>query len=327
MKHIFFSWFFISMCLMNVSVNAAQKCCKDSMKNDPDCNTICQETSCGEGYKVFDRDPKVCACVCTEESQTNANCQGNYVFDQDKCDCVCGGEQSCDEGLTWDSDKCECICSEQSCETNKKWDQESCKCVCDTEVSCGANKTQNKETCACECTNKNPQCAGGQEWDEENCACKCPEGQELVTVAAGSAAWGGGGEFGGICCPTGQTVVFRTGGDPSTARCCDGNATSSGSAGGQHGAGCACPKQRLKTSMLQDWWYSYIDIDSDMCCPDGSTVVETDGGSKICCKGSRKFEGGSAGRNSNGTLDATCCKKAGGSIRGNKCCKCSGSSC
>ena len=149
------------------------------------------------------------------------------------------------------------MCSIQECETDFIFDLEKCACVCDTE-----SKT----------------CEAPKVLDEALCECECLVGQEWVNVAVGNIVLGCGGSFSGMCCPEGQSVVFDTPNDASTAYCCDGEAV--GSPGS--GAGCQCPSNRLKLGALGQLWYAYVSTRSSYCCPAGT--IATESGSEWTCE-------------------------------------------
>lgn len=284
---------FFTLCLFSISAYAADICCKDE-NTAPECKK-CQETSCEPNY-IFNRDPKVCKCECSED-------------------------QSCEGNKTWDSSACECKCTETTCKSGKTFDKEACECKC-TETNCGEGKTLDENTCECKCSVSS--CTRGMIQNKDTCKCECPEGQ--VEVSSGyccpsdQVAEG----IGGIktCCqgtkPGGQSTpqcCTKMGGkwlygDTGDARCCPEGESAHGKKG--------CCKDCCDGAFGVEGGISTNRVNPNCCEALGGTAYDTTflfaGG--ICCKGSKDIANG-------GATNATCCEKAGGAMNSQQqCCKC-----
>ncbi len=230
-------------------------CCYGNQSDDEKCCTQGPEstgTRCS-GYAEFNYDIMVCACKCDLNNSAVKEEQARIETDNSK-------EETGAEKANWKFEKNDDIC-DRSCAGQKAcihekytWNQKNCRCECDTNTKCPQN---------------------GSVLDKESCECKCPDGYELQTQAWGSAVFGGGGTIsnGGICCPKGQLAYFPDINN-KVAKCCSGNlGTGINSGGNWANSGCSCPEERRKTNLIQEWWYPYISVDSDMCCPVGTQYI------------------------------------------------------
>lgn len=251
-------------------------CCYGNDNDVKECCTQGPESTGNRcsGYAEFDYDIMVCVCKCDPNSSAVKEEKARIEMDNAK-------EETGAEKANWefkeDDNICDRQCAGQKACIHEKytWNQKNCRCECDTSKACENSKKEwDKETCECKCKTTEI-CPDEASWDEETCTCKCPDGYELQTQAWGSAVFGGGGTIsnGGICCPKGQLAYFPDINN-KVAKCCSGNlGTGINSGGNWANSGCSCPEERRKTNLIQEWWYPYISVDSDMCCPVGTRYI------------------------------------------------------
>ncbi|CAG9808480.1 unnamed protein product [Chironomus riparius] len=165
---------------INEECKSAEPCRKNLIMDKKSCECFCNLSPWQCKYpQVFDRknckcsnknhheeededeDPENCDYECVQKER----CHKNFIFDYNKCECVCDSRKStkkCPEGTKFDKSACECVeCFD--------FDDPQCSCDCDEILDCPGDQIFNYIGCKCECPKI--YCEKGFEMDKRSCEC------------------------------------------------------------------------------------------------------------------------------------------------------------